>query len=70
MSKHASGALLNSSFIRNVSKFQTYTYPALFVRLKHIHMHHVDIHTSSNAYYKQMAMVVHDRHVHTVYDWV
>ena len=30
-------------FIRNVSKFHTNAYPALFVSLMYIHLHHFDI---------------------------
>ena len=37
-------ALCISSFIRNVSKFHTNTYPSLFVSLMYIHLNHRDIH--------------------------
>ena len=35
--------IIELSFIRIVCTFYTHTYPALFVSLKYIHLHHFDI---------------------------
>ena len=41
-------SLLHSSFIRNVLKFHTNIYPALFVSLKHSRLHQSDIYQYSS----------------------
>ena len=41
-----SDAKFNYSIVRIVSTFYTHTYPALFMSLRYIHLHHFDMYTA------------------------